>query len=99
FGISEENRPDSVLITNARSSVQSYLETLHSAFIHPADEVPPPPNLDPLRESGLPTVSDEEFTTALETLTDRRRTLLGLIDSDARRWPSGEAPSEGTENG
>ncbi|MDL5361967.1 potassium channel family protein [Halalkalicoccus sp. NIPERK01] len=98
FGISEEHRPNNVIITNARSSVQSYLETLHSAFIHPADEVPPPPNLDPLSESGLPTVSDEEFTTALETLTDRRRTLLGLINSDARRWPAGEIPAEETEN-
>lgn len=88
FGISKEYRPNNVIITNARSSVQSYLETLHSTFIQPADEVPSPPNLGPLRESGLPTTSDEVFLTEIETLTDRRRTLLGLINSDARQWPS-----------
>lgn len=96
FGIPERHRPNDVIITNARSSVQTYLETLHSAFIRPADQAPPPPDLDALRESGIPTVSEEEFAVALETLTDRRRTLLGLVESDARRWPSGEPPSEGS---
>lgn len=99
FGISEEYRPNNVIITNARSSVQSYLETLHSAFIHPADEVPPPPDLMTLRESGLPTTTNEAFLTELETLIDRRRTLLGLINSDARQWPSSNISSEETENG
>lgn len=99
FGISEEYRPNNVIVTNARSSVQSYLETLHSAFIHPADEAPPPPDLGPLRESGLPTTTNEAFLAELETLTNRRRTLLGLINSDARQWPSGEIPPEEAENG
>ncbi|WP_122090834.1 potassium channel family protein [Halalkalicoccus subterraneus] len=99
FGISEEYRPNNVIVTNARSSVQSYLETLHGAFIQPADEAPPPPDLGPLRESGLPTTTNEAFLTELETLTNRRRTLLGLVNSDARQWPSGEIPLEEAENG
>jgi Ion channel len=99
FGISEEYRPNNVIVTNARSSVQSYLETLHSAFIHPADEAPPPPDLGPLRESGLPTTTNEAFLAELETLTNRRRTLLGLINSDARQWPSGKIPPEEAKNG
>ncbi|KYH24855.1 Ion channel [Halalkalicoccus paucihalophilus] len=99
FGISKEYRPNNVIVTNARSSVQSYLETLHSAFIHPADEAPPPPDLGPLRESGLPTTTNEAFLAELETLTNRRRTLLGLINSDARQWPSSEIPPEEAENG
>lgn len=88
FGIPEQHQPNEIVITNARSSVQTYLETLHSAFIHPADQTPSPPDLDSLREKGIPTVSDEEFTTALDALIERRRTLLGLIESDARQWPS-----------
>lgn len=88
FGIPEQHQPNEIVITNARSSVQTYLETLHSTFIHPADQTPSPPDLDSLREKGIPTVSDEEFTTALDALIERRRTLLGLIESDARQWPS-----------
>lgn len=89
FGIPTQNRPNDVIIETARSSVQSYLKTLYSAFIEPANRPPPSPDLDVLREAGIPTVSDDEFATALHDLDDRRQTLLGLVEADARNWPSG----------
>nr|WP_318247914.1 potassium channel family protein [Saliphagus infecundisoli] len=88
FGLSKQSHPTNTIIKNARSSVESYLETLQNSFIEPADRSPPPPNLDTLREKELPTVSDEEFTAALEDMDKRRRTLLGLVESDQREWPS-----------
>ncbi|MEY7851811.1 ion channel [Natrarchaeobius sp. A-rgal3] len=86
-GLPDEEGPNSVVVEDARSSAQSYLDTLDTAFIEPADEVPPDPNLELLREDGIPTVSDEEFDAALEGLTERRRKLLGVVEADAWHWP------------
>ncbi|SEW31396.1 potassium channel family protein [Natrinema salifodinae] len=94
FGIPSEDRPNEIVLRTARASVQRYLETLHEAFIDPADRTPPAPALTPLREAGIPTVSDDEFAESLRDVRDRRRTLLGLVESDARRWPSEAAESE-----
>ncbi len=90
FGVPERHRPDAVVVQNARASVGNYLDTLHGAFIDAADRPPTAPDLDRLRESGVPTVSDEAFAESLDGLSDRRRTLLGLVQSDAREWPSPE---------
>lgn len=88
FGVPEQHRPSDVILTNARASVQNYLNTLQTAFIEPAQRSPPPPDLDSFLEVGVPTVSDEEFAMSLAQLDERRRTLLGLVESDARQWPS-----------
>jgi hypothetical protein len=88
FGITNQSKPSDTILKNARSSVESYLETLQNSYIEPADRSPPSPNLDTLRENELPTVSDEEFTAALADIDTRRRTLLGLVESDERVWPS-----------
>ncbi len=87
FGVPEEDRPDAAVVKNARSANQSYLETLHKAFIRPADDVPPSPDLDRLREAGIPTVSDREFEDALDELDERRRKLLGIVTADSWDWP------------
>ncbi|SFG36666.1 Ion channel [Halopelagius inordinatus] len=88
FGVPQQDRPDEVVIDNARSGVHTYLQTLETAFVEPADRTPPSPDLDALREAGVPTVSDDEFAASLAELDDRRRMLLGLVESDARQWPS-----------
>ena len=88
FGLSKQSHPSNTILKNARSSVESYLETLQNPFIEPTDRSPPPPNLNPLREKELPTVSDEEFTAALANMEKQRRTLLDLVESDEREWPS-----------
>jgi hypothetical protein len=87
FGVPDEKQPDALLVENARSASQNYLETLNNAFIDPADEAPPPPDLDRLRSEGVPTVSDDEFADALDELSARRRKLLGIVTADAWHWP------------
>ncbi|MWV41614.1 potassium channel family protein [Natrialba sp. INN-245] len=87
YGVPDDGKPNPMLIEDARSSAQSYLETLDTAFIEPADEVPPDPDLDRLRKAGVPTVADEEFEEALEELSERRRKLLGVVRADAWNWP------------
>ncbi|TYL37637.1 hypothetical protein CV102_16500 [Natronococcus pandeyae] len=88
YGVEEDAQLNPALVENARSSTDSYLDTLETAFIEPSDEVPPPPDLDRLREEEIPTVDDEEFEDALEELTHRRKNLLGVVRADAWRWPS-----------
>jgi hypothetical protein len=39
-----------------------------------------------LREAGIATVKDEEFRLALESLVERRRFLLGLVEEEGWRW-------------
>ncbi|QLG50933.1 potassium channel family protein [Natrinema halophilum] len=88
FGVSEPDRPSDTIVKNARASVHSYLETLHEAFIEPADRSPPAPSLESIRDAGVPTVSDEEFTESVADLSQRRRLLLALVESDVREWPT-----------
>ena len=87
FGVPDEDQPDAVLVENARSANENYLETLNNAFIDPAEQEPPPPDLDRLRDAGVPTVSDAEFAAALADLEDRRRKLQGVVNADAWHWP------------
>lgn len=86
FGIPEEDRPNAAIVENARSSIWSYLDTLASS-IPTADRTPPPPDIDSLQNAGIPVVSDEEFANSLEELEERRRKLLGVVESDVRQWP------------
>ena len=79
--------PNPALLESTRSSTRNYLETLNAAYIRPADDVPPPPDLDRLREGDIPTVSDETFAAALERRKERRRKLLATVEADAWDWP------------
>ena len=99
YGVPSENRLNPALVENAESSADSYVDTLDSAFIEPAAEFPPPPDLDRLREDGVPTVPDEEFADALEGMTHRRRQLLGIVRADAWRWPPVEVRDAGSDPG
>ncbi|WP_232703398.1 potassium channel family protein [Halobacterium wangiae] len=87
-GVPEADRPGALLLAESRSSVGEYLQTVGSAYVEPAEEAPPGPDLDALREAGVPTVSDEAFADALADLEERRRRLLGLVRSDEHEWPN-----------
>ena len=85
-GVCPEQRPDKVAFYPLRQAIAEFLSTLAEAHLEPKWEPPPAPSLDPLREAGITTVKDEEFRLALETLTDRRRLLLGLVEEEAWCW-------------
>jgi len=90
FGVPEAERPSKVIVDSARAGVGNYLHVVTSSFIQTAEQEPPPPDLDRLRDAGIPTVSDEAFAQSLTEVTERRRKLRGLVDADARDWPSVE---------
>jgi len=87
FGVPEERRPNEALVRGARSSASDYLQTLDERFVERVDRTPRPPDLDRLRDDGIPTVSDDEFTDTLEDVDERRRRLLALVEADAWYWP------------
>ncbi|PCR90980.1 potassium channel family protein [Natrinema ejinorense] len=87
YGVPDEHSPDPAVVESGRSSAQSYLETLDTAFIEPAPSVPRAPDLERLRDDDIPAVSDDAFAEALTDLTDRRRRLLAVVEADAWEWP------------
>jgi len=87
YGVQEQYRPAPLVLKSARETVHTYLKTLASASIYPADHVPPSPDLEPLRKAGIPVVSDEEFARSLQELTHRRKLLLGLVEHNSFKWP------------
>lgn len=78
----EDYRPKPAELVPARQSVSSYLSTLASAFVEPADRQPPTPDLDKLRRAGVPVVEDGAFAAVLQEHDHRRRLLLGLLKND-----------------
>ncbi|SEP31883.1 Ion channel [Halogranum amylolyticum] len=89
FGVPADIQPSAPVLKNARSSVETYLEMVDEMFI-PPDDAPTAPELDALRQAGVPTVSDEEFADSLRDIETRRRRLHGITDADARPWPQAD---------
>lgn len=87
-GVTESDRPAKIILTASRESVHRYIDTIESAYVESATRSPPSPDITGLREAGIPTVSDEQFSEDIAKLDDRRRVLLGIIESDAREWPT-----------
>ncbi|WP_247729673.1 ion channel [Halovivax limisalsi] len=87
FGVRSSERPGDAIVANARASIASYLDTLGSRFVGPANRTPPPPDIDAVREAKIPTRTDDEFAESVDELETRRRLLLGLVEADAREWP------------
>lgn len=87
FGIRNGHGPNQLLVHEARSTIDSYITTLRSGYISPAEMAPPPPDLDTMRERGLPVVQTDDFLQSLEELSERRKALLGSLRDNGRKWP------------
>ncbi|HSI68534.1 MAG TPA: potassium channel family protein [Planococcus sp. (in: firmicutes)] len=84
----ENVKPNKLLLKEARSSVESYLDTLTAAFIMPAEEVPEIATLQKLNAADVPTVAEEAFQKGLHELDERRKKLLALIEENGHDWPA-----------
>lgn len=87
YGIKEGYGPNKLLLHENRSTIESYIKTLRSGFVSPAELPPPVPDLDGMRDNGLPVVPTEEFLDSLQDLSERRRALLGSLRDNGRSWP------------
>ena len=78
-----------------RRGVTTMLDTLETASYRDDPGVPPPPSLRPLREAGVPVVSDQTFAERLYDLDERRRSLAVLVAMDGWAWDDLEAEGAG----
>lgn len=88
FIVPVEHHPNRLLLKNARSSVQHYLDTLNKSFYRPSEHSPSLPDFDFLRQSGIPLMPEKDYLKAYQELEQRRKKLLGIIEADERPWPS-----------
>jgi hypothetical protein len=86
-GVKKEYHPPTTILTSGRQTINNFLHTLQAAFIKAADDNPPPPDLNKLKEANIPTVSEEEFQQKLKGLQERRKLISGMIKNDAWHWP------------
>lgn len=87
LGMEKKNLPPETILSSARQSVDSFLTTVKQAFIKPADETPPLPDLSVVRDAGVPVISDEDFYKKMEGIKDRRKMIGGLINNGSWKWP------------
>lgn len=85
-GLAEEVRPGRDVLVRLRRSLEHYAQTVGGRLGH--EQAPPLPSLLPLREAGIPTVSDDVFRRDVEAHLPRRRQLFQLVTDDAWAWPT-----------
>lgn len=94
FGIEKKNSPPETIVSSARQSVDSFLTTIHMAFIKPAKDAPRLPQLKKVKDEGVPLLEEKDFEQKIQKEEKRRKLLLGLINNGSWRWPE-----ENTYNG
>lgn len=86
--VEERKRPPATVLKSIRSSISSYMSTLKAAHITASKEVPPLPDWEELKKSGVPVCDRKEFEQKFRDHADRRKLLLGLTQNAAWEWPS-----------
>ncbi len=82
--VEAENRPPPVSLRLAHRSLGILLDTLHPHFVEAAQEVPPSPDLSPLRVAGVPLDAEAPFEK--KEIREERRLLLGYVRESRFRW-------------
>ncbi len=88
LALEEKYKPAETILSSARQTVETFLETVRMAFIQAAKEPPGAPDYNILKEREIPLISEQQFIEKLEKEKDRRKLILGLINSGAWQWPS-----------
>ncbi|MGV2516534.1 UNVERIFIED_CONTAM: two pore domain potassium channel family protein, partial [Bacillus subtilis] len=92
YGISEQYQPNQLHIKETRSSIKNYLDTVHTAYNHSAEQAPREPDISKRQQSGIPALSKQTFQTAANSIKQRLQLLLGALQAGARKWHVQEQP-------
>lgn len=90
YGLKDKESVNVILVKETRSSIETYLDSLTSAFVRPSNVEPDRPFMNRLGDTNIPFVSDEDFSRNLDTIVERRQKLLGAVISDNHDWPKYE---------
>lgn len=85
-GVVRPIRPTPMTLQPVRDALAGFAHVIEAEFVRPAAAPPPAPPLGPIREWGVPTVSDAEFEARVREVEDIRRFLLGLVEGDGWKW-------------
>jgi hypothetical protein len=86
-GVAADVRPDPATVDAMARTAGAFLDTVGTEALAAGVEPLPPPDLEPLRAAGIPTVSDADFDAAIAGDGQRRRQLAGLLAHDG--WTGG----------
>lgn len=87
-GVRSSGLTNRLILKEARSSIDSYVNALEAGSSHKTSEKPEAPSLAALRAQGIPVHSDEYFETALKPFDEHRQKILGILQMSARKWPN-----------
>jgi hypothetical protein len=81
-GVAAGVRPDRATVEAMARTTLAFLDTVGTEALAGDVEPLPPPDLEPLRAAGIPTVTDVDFHAAIAGDGQRRRQLAGLLAHD-----------------
>lgn len=93
--IPEEKRPSKLSLYVLRRSINSYLQTLHDAFIKSAEENPPIPDLTVLQKHKIILDDIKNQEANYQHLSERRKLLAALVYNDGWKWSDVVVNSDG----
>jgi len=85
-GVVRPKRPTPMTLQPVRDALAGFAHVIESEFVRAAATAPPPPPLGPIRDWGVPLVSDAEFDASVREVDEIRRLLLGMVEGDGWTW-------------
>lgn len=82
----QDDRLEPSTIVPLRAAISELLQTLNEAFVVTDEQAGPPPDVESLRQSGLPLQETEVCTAVFERVQARRRLLRALVVNDGWSW-------------
>lgn len=70
----------------AREAILAFTKVLEHVHLPVSEEVPPPSDLEPLRQAGIPVVTDTEYRDAVVARQEEQRTRLAVVRYSGRSW-------------
>lgn len=87
FCIPVEHRPAALDLNSLRKAITAYLINLEATFFPLAKETPPIPDLQELKDAGIPLIKNQAQIDQYYTkIADRRRLLLAFLRHEAWDW-------------
>lgn len=97
--VADRARPDPSAIRPLRRAVDRYLAAAAGTAGPGRSEVPPVPDVEPLRAAGIPLRPTDEFEDRVAEESDRRSRLAELVRSDGWSWPGSQPRPAGPSAG
>ncbi len=85
-GIKKGSRPSTTTLRTLRESIDAYLRRVETFHVTQVEEVPPQPNFEDLRQSGIPLREIPTIQRAFDEAADRRQLIYKIMRADGWNW-------------